>query len=336
MPEFLQVGPISCKDSPCQIRDVHTDDADCLARSISGWSQEYEQLKAGHFHGSLSELSFGATRLFLEQTSHALRQICTVPAGYVWFGLPLSEDRCARINGIPLQDGRIAMRRGGRNFELVTPDNLQFWGIVVREDLLMAYARQFECEEWLGQVLDHPLLGVNEDRKRAAQEVCSRILSSPRAAEPDTLNASVRQSLSDSTLSTLFSLLHSLEPVSVDRSSIRQRHRLVERADAYVRAHDDRLVTVSELCTELSASRRALQVGFQDVLGVSPHAYIRAISLNKVRSHLKNPNSPHASIQDAAAAYGFWHMSQFALDYRQLFGELPSTTLKRRVAATIN
>ncbi|MCX2981139.1 hypothetical protein EYC98_09710 [Halieaceae bacterium IMCC14734] len=26
---------------------------------------------------------------------------------------------------------------------------------------------------------------------------------------------------------------------------------------------------------------------------------------------------------------GYWHMSQFALDYHRLFGELPSFTLRR-------
>ena len=63
-------------------------------------------------------------------------------------------------------------------------------------------------------------------------------------------------------------------------------------------------------------------------------AYLgKLISLNGVRSQLKNADSPYASVQDAAAAYGFWHMSQFAVDYRQLFGERPSETIKRRHGA---
>ena len=37
-----------------------------------------------------------------------------------------------------------------------------------------------------------------------------------------------------------------------------------------------------------------------------------------------------AAALDAAAAFGFWHMSQFALDYREMFGERPSETLRRR------
>ena len=141
-------------------RDVQTDDADHLAQSISGWSQEYEQLKAGRFHGSLFELCLGPTQLFLEQTSHALRQLCNVPVGHVWFGLPFSEDRSVRINGVPVPGGRVALHRGGEQFELVTPDELQFWGIVVCEDVLMNYARQYECEEWFSKVLERPVLGV--------------------------------------------------------------------------------------------------------------------------------------------------------------------------------
>jgi len=324
----LQTTTFSRADTPFVPRDVVTDDADCLARSISGWSQDYEQLKAGHFQGSLSELCFGDAQLFLEQTSHALRQVCTVPADYVWFGLPQSEDRCVRINGVAVQSGRIALHRGGTNFELVTPDALQFWGIVVKESVLMNYARQFECEDWLADVLGRPVLDVSEAKKHAVQRNCHEILHHPR--QTITLPAPLSQSLSDNALSALFYLFHDAKPVFDDRNSSRQRHRLVERADAYVRSRSDRQVTVSELCTALACSRRALQIGFQEVLGVSPHAYMRAVSLNGVRSHLKNAESAYDSVQDAAAAYGFWHMSQFAVDYRELFGERPSDTLKRR------
>lgn len=28
-------------------------------------------------------------------------------------------------------------------------------------------------------------------------------------------------------------------------------------------------------------------------------------------------------------SHGYWHMSQFASDYRRMFGELPSDTLKQ-------
>ena len=36
------------------------------------------------------------------------------------------------------------------------------------------------------------------------------------------------------------------------------------------------------------------------------------------------------TIQDIASHWGFWHLGQFAQDYRHLFGELPSDTLHKR------
>ena len=315
---------------PYHVRDMVTDDEDCLARSISGWAQDYQRLKAGPFSGSLAEVCFGEAQLFVEQTSHALRQICTVPEGYVWFGLPTSENRCVRINGVAVQEGRIAVHRGGIDFELITPDQLRFWGIVVREQALEDYARQFEREDWVETLFESPVLGVDEEQKQRVQGLCSRILRHQLENEGATLSPALRQSLTDETLSALFSLVENREGLSADGRLGRQRYRVVELVDAYVRASSDRLVTVSELCTTLNISRRALQASFQDVLGISPHAYIRAVSLNSVRRHLRSTESPYRSVQDAAAAFGFWHMSQFALDYREMFGERPSETLRRR------
>ena len=335
MAHNAQTKPSRGDDVACLAKDVVTDDADCLARSISGWIQEYEQLKGGHFQGSLSELCLGSTQVFLEKTSHALHQACTVPSDSVWFGLPTSEERSVRINGAAVQGGRIAIHRGGKSFELFTPDELNFWGIVVKEELLMKYAQQFECEEWLAEVLENPVLEVSEDKKLAVQANCSKILQRPREGKGAALSTSLRESISESTLSALFSMLRDVAPLTGDRHSCQRRHRFVERADAYVRSCSDRLVTVSELCSALNTSRRALQIGFQEVLGISPHAYIRAVSLNRVRSHLKRQDSPYASVQDAAAAFGFWHMSQFAQDYRLMFGELPSETLRRREAVAV-
>ena len=309
-------------------RNVSTDDADCLAQSISGWSQQYEQLDAGHFHGRLVELCFDETQIFLEHTNLRLRQRCKVPPGHIWFGLPQTTRNLTRINGMTVGPEHIALHRGGEDFELVTPEGLRFLGIVVQETALLDCAQQFERAEWLENNIQSPVLSVGMPQQKVIQQHYETILA-PLHSDQIT-NPCLRKSLSEHTLDLLFGLLETASAEKVTRVSNRQRHRLVERADEYVRSHSDRLITVAELCSVLGISRRALQASFQDALGVSPHAYIRAVSLNAVRRHLKNPDSPYRSIQDAAAAYGFWHMSQFAQDYRQLFGERPSETLLRR------
>jgi len=50
--------------------------------------------------------------------------------------------------------------------------------------------------------------------------------------------------------------------------------------------------------------------------------------MNGVRRDLQRAD-PSEKIADVANRWGFWHMGQFAADYRRQFGELPSETLKR-------
>lgn len=59
---------------------------------------------------------------------------------------------------------------------------------------------------------------------------------------------------------------------------------------------------------------------------ISPVTYLRTMRLNRVRSELRQ--CPASTVGDVAARWGFWHLSRFAREYRALFGELPSATLK--------
>ena len=95
-----------------------------------------------------------------------------------------------------------------------------------------------------------------------------------------------------------------------------------------MRGHVDEPLTVEDLCRVLAVSRRTLQYSFQEVLQINPVSYLRAMRLNGVRRALKAADPARQSVQDIAARWGFWHLSHFANDYRRMFGELPSETLR--------
>ena len=78
----------------------------------------------------------------------------------------------------------------------------------------------------------------------------------------------------------------------------------------------------------MGASRRKLNYCFQEVLGTTPVAYMRAIRLNGVRRELLAADEG-GRVYDIAVRWGFWHFSQFSVDYKRQFGELPSRTLQR-------
>lgn len=102
---------------------------------------------------------------------------------------------------------------------------------------------------------------------------------------------------------------------------------VVQDALNFMMAHLSEPLTLQQLCGACGRSKRSMIYHFTDALGITPMAYFKLQRLNAVRRALKGAD-PHATrVLDIAADFGFYHMGHFAVDYRELFGVLPSVTL---------
>jgi AraC-like DNA-binding protein len=97
----------------------------------------------------------------------------------------------------------------------------------------------------------------------------------------------------------------------------------------YIEEHPDRALTPEILARVGCVSVRALHTAFQERLGTTPMAYVRAMRLDRVRAELLRSDPQEVLVTDVAMRYGFVHLSRFAQQYRDRFGELPSATLRR-------
>ena len=86
-------------------------------------------------------------------------------------------------------------------------------------------------------------------------------------------------------------------------------------------------LTTVELAARAGMSARALQAGFQDVVGISPTAYVRGVRLDRV--HYELLSGTGGSVTDVAMRWAFYHPGRFAQQYRDRFGVLPSETARR-------
>jgi len=106
-------------------------------------------------------------------------------------------------------------------------------------------------------------------------------------------------------------------------------NRVLNSALEYIHGHVLENISVAELCLETGSSERWLGKCFKKRYGVTPKKYIKCLRLARVRRNLiKFDSNNYDSIIEVAADQGFWHMGQFAADYRSIYGELPSETLK--------
>jgi len=101
-----------------------------------------------------------------------------------------------------------------------------------------------------------------------------------------------------------------------------KQHLSINKAVEIIHDEDGELAPVQELCKLVGVSEKTLYNAFKKRFNVSPNEYIKAIRLNKVKKELFTNEG--SNISTLAGKYHFWHMGQFAKDFKNHFGLLPS------------
>jgi AraC family ethanolamine operon transcriptional activator len=108
-----------------------------------------------------------------------------------------------------------------------------------------------------------------------------------------------------------------------------ERTQVLEQAVYAIKQRPADVLSVGALCRIVGASERALNYAFLERYGLPPARFMKAYRLNGARRELSQLISQGLKISDVANKWGFWHLGQFAKDYRLWFGELPSETCRR-------
>ena len=104
----------------------------------------------------------------------------------------------------------------------------------------------------------------------------------------------------------------------------------VRRAIDYVHAHLREPILPQALADAAGVSARSLYYGFRRWRGTTPMGYVRSARLTLARRELETARATGQSVTEIALNVGYEHLSRFSKDYREKFGELPSTTLRGR------
>ncbi len=100
-------------------------------------------------------------------------------------------------------------------------------------------------------------------------------------------------------------------------------------ATSLIRYLRDEDFDMKKITKQTGIKDRTLRYKFLNSLNVSPKRFHMSLRLHEVMKALKKGNDKTV-ISDIANVWGFWHMGQFAKDYKQFYGELPSETLKNK------
>jgi AraC-like DNA-binding protein len=84
---------------------------------------------------------------------------------------------------------------------------------------------------------------------------------------------------------------------------------------------------IPDICAMLAVSPRTLVRAVRAIHGTTPSHHRHALALSAARRALLDGET--ASVREAALRFGFHELGRFAADYRAMFGENPSETLRR-------
>lgn len=311
-----------------RFRSVLSEDADEHARNLSAWDQTYEQLGAGHFTGRLDEIWLGELQLFRERTNqHVLQRGLSWP-GARTFGIPLALGGVGSFRGKPVSDATIVTFGPAHELYLRTPPMLDVVGISLPAERLRAFGLQIDGFDPEALLADRCLLPLAAKAIDRVQGYLRALFDTLEHAPQTLLPAPVQREIGDAVVELLLSATRAADAEPSLRSGGAAHYATARLACDYIATRMAEPLTVLEVCRALGISRRTLQSSFQGVLGVSPHQYLHAVRLNGLRRALRAAPAG-ASVLALAADWGFWHPSSCAAEYRRMFGELPSITLRR-------
>lgn len=103
----------------------------------------------------------------------------------------------------------------------------------------------------------------------------------------------------------------------------------VRRVEDFIRGHAFEPISLADMIEISGVSARSLHAGFRRFRGVTPMGYLKNLRLDLARKMLMEGVGQGRSVTDVALTCGFSHLSKFARDYLERFGERPSATLRQ-------
>jgi methylphosphotriester-DNA--protein-cysteine methyltransferase len=116
---------------------------------------------------------------------------------------------------------------------------------------------------------------------------------------------------------------------SAQDMAARSRHEAVmRRFHEAVEQHPEDAVYIPELCVAIAVPQRTLHMCCVESLGISPKRYLLLRRMNLARKTLRIADPAATTVTQIATQFGFWNFGRFSVEYRSLFSEMPSATLR--------
>ena len=311
-----------------QIFSLESNDFTEMEDALSAWDHQYRQISPGAFHGGLLHTQVGSLGIFRNRWERAIHYRGGAPEGTIGIGLNMAQTGEPRWLGQRVAFDELIIQRCGTEAEYLSG---ALWDSVVFAIPEAELAQQLTdithndpeaILHGLGLARLTPQLAAQlRQASLAYLDTAARSLATPGAPSP-------LPAMAASLVGLIARALVSARPPCAPKPSLNRQRQLIRKAENYVAHLTNQPLRIGQLCREIDVSERTLRDAFYKVTDTSPLAYLKTQQLNRVYRVLRDVDPDEVLIKQVAVANGFSHLGQFCKDYKQLFGELPSETLR--------
>ena len=302
---------------------------------VQGWNSEYLQLQKGRakweiFHvwigeAQLAELHYGAP--FLWQGA--------IPKDTFSLAIPTYLEKEAFYGGNPVTQENCYAASCSQQLDTRANGQFETYVLSVPRDRILAFAEQIQVSLTAEQLLSlqgvilvthPPSLG---QLHAYVKEVLTLAKTDPDWLMDQSQGNSRPQLILEDLLPLLVNFLTTDPDLAPEKES--NQRTLFKQAKALMQQGMTHPITLTELCQGLDKSQRSLYYAFQNYVGLPPMEFLKLLRLHVVRRELRLADPQTETVTTISGRYGgFWHMGQFSKDYKQMFGESPSATLRNK------
>ena len=318
-------GPCANMSIESKTNQIVAQDVDQLNYSVSPWDLYMRQVAPGRLRAQIDFVQLGGMLLNNERWSQSISAIGATPANYLALAGCRTE-RAAKWNGVELDSQHLGYGFDAADTEFVTPDDEEHWVILVPKDLIISHLGEESAASLLSK---KPFLDCASRQNLKLMSLIDRGLGKLPGGSKEQVDGQTRTAIQSELLDTITEILL-LNDMGGKHSTPRKRYLACRRAIIYARGLNAP-IRVSELAAVTGVSQRVLELGFQETLGMSPQKFLRLDRLNKVHRDLRNARAASSKVTDICNRWGFHELGRTAVEYKRLFGESPSSTLRQEI-----
>ena len=303
-------------------------DIDEITDRLAGWASDWRQLESGRQENRIEVIAGQTVVVQLFRIAHPVHQQGIAPSESVTFGFP---DIQSQLNFL----GREIS--GPMMFDFNDPSGYDcvsgkdFGGVTVsfskEKFLRIAERLKLPVTQLTGsnqpRLLSRENYALGEFRQYI-QGLCQRMAQDKTPKERHFSTVELEEELPVRLLTALAD-----SRLGSDDQPLKARQKGLRLAVEFIEVNSQFNPSIPDICSASGLSWRSLNRAFKESFGIGPKRYLLNLRLTQARRQLKSAQ-PGTKVVDIANDWGFWHMGDFARQYRKIFCEPPAESLARK------